>query len=206
MKKNIVAPLLFSPMLAFFWPTVSFGQVPDLAAAKALWESSGLFCKNCHGKSGEGAFGPDLAGRGLSPTQFKRAVREPWGLMPAFPEPQISDAEIAALAAYFASLPKPAETGRWFVPVGADKPHAQQLFASVGCGQCHGPMPPPNFDGLVKDFTLLKELVYNHTVAMPKLEPQKPGSRLGMGNFNPLRLSEAQLREIFDWVVTTPHQ
>jgi mono/diheme cytochrome c family protein len=71
----------------------------------------------------------------------------------------------------------------------------------VGCAQCHGPAPPPNFDGLVKDFELLKELVYNHTTAMPKLEPQKPGSRMGMGNFDPLRLSEAQLREIFDWVV-----
>jgi hypothetical protein len=68
-------------------------------------------------------------------------------------------------------------------------------------------MPPPNFDGLVtdKDFELLKELVYNHSGAMPKLEPPKPGSRLGMGNFNPLRLSEAQLKEIFDWA-TAPRK
>lgn len=200
MKKNTYAPLLISLMLFSLPPAVSLAQGTDMAAAKTLWESSNLFCKSCHGKSGEGAFGPDLAGRGLSLAQFRHAVRQPWGVMPAFPEEQISEAEIAALAAWFASLPRVAEPGRWLIPVGADKPHAQQLFASVGCAQCHGPIPPPNFDGLVKDFALLKELVYNHTAAMPKLEPQKPGSRMGMGNFNPLRLSEAQLREIFDWV------
>jgi mono/diheme cytochrome c family protein len=201
MKKYILAPLLFSVLPVSLTPTVSLAQTAEVAAGKALWESGNLFCKSCHGKNGEGAFGPDLAGRGLSLAQFRRAVRQPWGLMPAFPEQHITDAEIATLSAYFASLPKVAQPGRWLIPVAADKPHAQQLFAAVGCAQCHGPAPPPNFDGLVKDFELLKELVYNHTTAMPKLEPQKPGSRMGMGNFDPLRLSEAQLREIFDWVV-----
>jgi mono/diheme cytochrome c family protein len=205
MKKNAIARLLFSLMAASVLPAVSFAQATDTAAAKALWESSGLFCKSCHGKGGEGAFGPDLAGRGLSLEQFRHAVREPWGVMPAFPEEQISEAEIVVLATYFASLPRTSAPGRWLVPVAADKPHAQQLFASAGCGQCHGPIPPPNFDGLVKDFALLKELVYNHTAAMPKLEPQKPGARLGMGNFNPLRLSEAQLKEIFNWA-TAPRK
>jgi len=177
MKKSAIAPLLFALLLVSFSPTVSLAQVPDNAAARALWESSNLFCKNCHGKSGEGAFGPDLAGRGLSAAQFRLAVRKPWGVMPAFLEEQISDAELAAFAAYFASLPKTAQPGSWLVPVRADKPHAQQLFAAFGCGQCHGPMPPPNFDGLVKDtdFALMKELVYNHVATQPKLVPQQPG-------------------------------
>jgi hypothetical protein len=30
-------------------------------------------------------------------------------------------------------------------------------------------------------------------------EEQRPGSRLRMGNFNPLRLTEGQLKEIYDW-------
>src|ERR1700730_6020343 len=47
-------------------PAAAQGSAPDVAAAKALWEGNQLFCKNCHGKDGEGAFGPDLAGRGLS--------------------------------------------------------------------------------------------------------------------------------------------
>ena len=200
MKKDTIASLLFSLSLMSLPPAICSAQAPDIAAAKALWEKSNLMCKNCHGKEGEGAFGPDLAGRGLSPAQFRQAVRKPWGAMPAFVESQLSDAELAAMAAYFASLPKVSEPGHWLVPVAADKPHAQQLFATLGCGQCHGPVPPRNFDGKVMDFALLKELVYNHTVAMPKLEPQQPGWRLGMGNFDPLRLSEAQLKELFDWV------
>ena len=200
MKKKMIAPLLLALL-----PCLALAQAPDTAAVKTLWENNVLFCRNCHGKTGEGAFGPDLAGRGLSAAQFRQAVRTPWGVMPAFVESQISDAEIDALAAYFAGLPKPAEPGRWLVPVVANKPHAQQLFASAGCGQCHGPIPPPNFDGLVKDFDLLKRLVYTHTAEMPKLEPTKPGARLAMGNFNPLRLSEAQLREIFDWA-TAPRK
>ncbi len=203
MKKLAIASL--SLLLSSLLPSLSCAQVPDTAAIKALWESNTIFCKNCHGKAGEGAFGPDLAGRGLSPAQFRHAVRVPWGVMPAFPEEEISDAELDALAGWFASLPKNTEPGRWLVPVLADKPHAQQLFASFGCAQCHGPMPPPNFDGLVKEFELLKTLVYTHTTAMPKLEPPKPGSRMAMGNFNPLRVPEAELREIFDWATAPRH-
>lgn len=199
--KIFAAALLLLPFLQ----SACFAQAPDSAAAKALWESNALFCKSCHGKNGQGAFGPDLAGRGLSAAQFQRAVRQPWGVMPAFVEEQLSDAEITGLAAYFASLPKPVEPGPWLIPVTDKMPHAQQLFVSIGCANCHGPMPPPAFDGYVHDFQLLKELVYTHTTAMPKLEPQKPGSRLGMGNFNPLRLSEAQLKEIFDWA-TAPRK
>jgi hypothetical protein len=45
----------------------------------------------------------------------------------------------------------------------------------------------------------MKDLVYTHTTAMPKFEAQRPGSRLRMGNFNTLRLTENQLKEIYDW-------
>src|SRR5208283_949179 len=42
------------------------------AAGKAYWERvapRNTDCRNCHGGTGEGAFGPDLAGRGLSAAQ-----------------------------------------------------------------------------------------------------------------------------------------
>src|ERR1700712_3039242 len=104
-------PFIVSPVLA---------QTPDIAAAKSLWESNNLFCKNCHGKNGEGAMGPDLAGRGLSAAQFQQEVRKPWGVMPAFVESQLSDAEIAGLAAYFGSLPKVAEPAAWRVPLAPE--------------------------------------------------------------------------------------
>jgi len=103
--------LVAALMLAAAVPVTALAQSPDIAGAKALWAGNQLFCKNCHGRDGEGAFGPDLAGRGLSAAQFGQAVRKPWGVMPAFTEEQLSDVEIAGLTAYFASLPKPAEPG-----------------------------------------------------------------------------------------------
>jgi mono/diheme cytochrome c family protein len=199
MKKLIIALLAF-PLLQS--GAFAQGSAPDLAAGKALWEGNDTFCKNCHGKNGEGAFGPDLAGRGLSAAEFQQAVRKPWGVMPAFTEDQLSDAEIANMAAYFATLPKVAELGPWRVPVATDATHGQQVYMSAGCAQCHGAtfdQPRATFGGRNGDFVLMKDLVYTHTTAMPKLEPQRPGSRLHMGNFNPMRLSEAQLKEVYDW-------
>ena len=109
---------------------------PDPVAAKTLWEGPPPFCKNCHGMNGEGGFGPDLAGRGLSVSEFQHAVRKPWGVMPAFTEAQLSDAEIAGLAAYFASLPKVPQAGDWRVQSTADLPHGQQVYISE-IGRAH---------------------------------------------------------------------
>ena len=60
-------------------------------------------------------------GRGLNAAQVTRAVRQPWGIMPAFVESQLSDQDAADLAAYFASMPKPTTPGKWRfeVPAGA---------------------------------------------------------------------------------------
>src|SRR5450755_2107749 len=107
--KKFIAALALLP----FIQSPTFAQAPDVAAGKSLWDGNNTFCKNCHGKNGEGAFGPDLAGRGLSAAEFQQAVRKPWGVMPAFVDTQISDADLAGLAAYFASLPKNPTPGDW---------------------------------------------------------------------------------------------
>src|SRR5690348_13088232 len=125
--KMLVAALMFAAAA----PVAALAQSPDIAGAKTLWEGNQLFCKNCHGKNGEGAFGPDLAGRGLSAAQFGQAVRKPWGIMPAFTQEQLSDDEIAGLTAYFASLPKADEPGPWRVPVANDAPHGQQVYMAA---------------------------------------------------------------------------
>jgi outer membrane receptor protein involved in Fe transport len=68
--KNFWAVLLLTAL-----PVAASAQnAPDMAGAKALWAGNQLFCKNCHGRDGEGAFGPDLAGRGLSASQFRQAA------------------------------------------------------------------------------------------------------------------------------------
>jgi hypothetical protein len=88
----------------------------------------------------------------------------------------------------------------------------------VGCAQCHGQtfdMPRALLGGVNADFALFKNIVYTHTTTMPEVEdelragnppPSPPpgggGNRpppLRMGNFNPMRVSEAQLQEIYDW-------
>src|SRR5262245_15817029 len=81
-------------------------------AGKALWDGPATQCRNCHGNNGEGAFGPDLAGRKLTAAQFTHAVRRPWGIMPAFIASQVSDAEIANLVAYFDGQPARSEERR----------------------------------------------------------------------------------------------
>ena len=101
----------------------------DAAAGKSLWEGNNTQCRNCHGKDGEGAFGPDLAGRGLSAAEFQQAVRHPWGIMPAFVDTQLSDTDIANLAAYFGGLQKVAAARPLALSTPDAAPSGQQVLA-----------------------------------------------------------------------------
>ncbi len=206
--KKLLAALLLLPLAGLS----ASAQTPDPAAGKTLWEGNNTQCRNCHGKDGEGAFGPDLAGRGLSASEFQQAVRKPWGVMPAFLDTQISDADIANLAAYFASLQKVATPGPWRFTAADTMPHGQQVFHNVGCAQCHGQtfdMPRGTLGGVNADFNLFKSIVYTHTTTMPQVDesladgppPPANGNRppLRMGNFVPTRVAESQLKDIYDW-------
>jgi len=180
-------------------------QAGDAQAGKALWDGPATQCRNCHGTNGEGAFGPDLAGRKLTVAQFTHAVRRPWGVMPAFIASQISDAEIANLVAYFDGQPAVAQPGKWRTAVPAIAARGQVVAINSGCGQCHGPVldgPRANMGAVDMDFDWFKSLVYNHTSAYPlhaaRLE-ENFTQRIRMGNFSPTRMWESQLREIYDW-------
>jgi cytochrome c550 len=185
-------------------PTVAAAQAGNAQAGKTLWEGPATQCRNCHGTNGEGAFGPDLAGRHLSVAQFKRAVRQPWGIMPAFVESQVSDQEIADLVTYFDSLPAVAQPGPWRFTVPAGAPHGQQIaLAAVGCAQCHGPTlngPRSNMGAVGADFEWVKRMVYDHAKIMPahwKTLGEEPAVRVRMGTYSPARLPEAVLQEIW---------
>src|SRR5215469_5154636 len=171
------------------------------AAGKAYWERAApraTLCRQCHGANGEGGFGPDLAGRGLNAAQVERAARQPWGIMPAFVESQLSSQDAADLAAYFASLPKPAAPGKWRVEVPPDAPPGQAILINMGCGQCHGATfngPRGNSLGAYNmDFDGFANLVYNHTTAMPQYRATlgQNATNLDMGNFSRSRLSMGQ--------------
>ncbi len=202
--KRFIAALLLLPLV----PSAALAQsAPDPKAGQALWEGNQTGCKNCHGTMAEGAFGPDLAGRGLNAQQFSQAVRKPWGIMPAFVDSQVSDQDLANLAAWFATLPKREQPGPWRTEVPANAPLGQQIVVNMGCGQCHGATlngPRTDLGAVNADFEYFRDLVYHHTDAMPKHQALKGeqgggGRRLQMGNFSPTRLWEANLRQIYQW-------
>jgi mono/diheme cytochrome c family protein len=210
MKKKLLAALALLPLLPLTYGIATAQNAPagNVAAGKALWDQE-LRCKDCHGGLAEGAFGPDLAGRGLNAAQVKQAVRKPWGIMPTFTDEQVSDQELANLAAYFATLPKPAAPGPWKTEVPANAPKGQATLINIGCGQCHGAVligPRDDMGAVNADVNWLKDLVYNHTTAIRTLA-QTLGTgngpeRVHMGNFNPNRVTEAQLAQILDWIKT----
>jgi len=196
MKKLVVA-LLVLP----FMSTVAAAQSGNAMAGKELWDR--LACQNCHGATGQGAFGPDLAGRGLSFEQFKIAVQKPWGIMPAFP--QYNDQQLSDLTAYFAGMPKSAAPGAWRFPVAATAPQGLKVALDLGCAQCHQPGmngPRGNMGAVGDDFEWFKRLVYDHTNAMPQFRQLigAQGQNINMGNFSTTRVTEAQLREIYTWM------
>ena len=84
----------------------------DARAGKAFWEQPTTFCPVCHGDRGQGAYGPDLAGRRLSVAQFRRQVRQSWGVMPRWTPEQISDRTLADVHAYLSNLRPVDKLGR----------------------------------------------------------------------------------------------
>src|SRR5262245_56932576 len=201
--KKLVAALLLLPLLPLTYSVATAQNAQgDASAGKALWEGNTTACRNCHGEQGQGAFGPDLAGRGLNAAQFKRAVQQPWGIMPAFP--QYNDQALTNLAAYFASLPKAQEPGKWRFEASTTMPRGQQIIHNMGCAQCHGPTlngPRGNLGAVNADFNYFSNLVYSHTTEMPKHRQLigAQGNNINMGNFSRTRLWESELREIYNW-------
>ena len=98
-------------------------------------------CVNCHGHDAEGGFAPSLAGVGMSWPSFRKAVREPWGIMPAFREQQKSDQALADIYAYLHTLPRTAALGEWhWRKAPRTAPLGQRMYMNfAGCGQCHEP-------------------------------------------------------------------
>lgn len=200
-------------------PAPAAGPQGRPAEGKTFIEGTSLSpCVGCHGRQGEGGYGPDLAGRGLNFEQFRRAVRTPWGVMPAFSATQIDDQTLADLAAYFGSLPKVAAAKAvtfqgssqelnsrsvWRVMVPAPLPvlpgaslGQQMTMRTAGCAQCHGPeMDNPRrwAGGAGGDYAWLQRIVYNE--GGRSIEAIKD-----MGTYSRMRLPEPALREIWQYM------
>ena len=180
----------------------------DPERGRVLWqETFHIECRDCHGANGEGGFGPDLAGRNLTRAQFIHAVRNPWGIMPAYAESQLSDRELIDLAAFFDSLPSVDQPGPWRREVPAGASPGLAAATTAGCAQCHN----PSFNngrsvmgGINADFEWFKAIVYTHTAAFPPTQArlgEPPFERLGMGSFSPSRLPESMLQDMWTHIV-----
>jgi mono/diheme cytochrome c family protein len=193
--KKLLFGALISAVIALVACLVPYASAVRRASGhgrsgKLVWERyTSLWCLSCHGVNGEGAFGPDLAGRDWRFENFAHAVRKPWGIMPAYTERQVTDQNIADLVAYVNSLPAVAEPGPWRTQVPADAPPGLRLLIeTVGCAQCHGGVlnnARRAAGGVGADFEWFEEEVYEHTAGTPTGR---------MGNFSRARLPEAVLR------------
>ena len=224
MRTLLVAVVAFGVVTAYgITARAQGGAAPtgNAEAGKAVFAFGNTSCSNCHGTNGEGAFGPALAGRvDLSYDRFKSYVRNPAGRMPAYVDSELTDQEIADLAAYFSSIPPALKPAAWRTELPAMASRGQQLaIAVIGCGQCHGQTMSTPRHGMYEvngDFEWFKRMVYSHTdeqlaqwkqldPAVPRVTPGPAGppgrNRIRMGNYSRQRLPEAILKEIFDMMV-----
>jgi hypothetical protein len=206
--------MTISPFLVVLFLLPPPQQAPPASApagnperGKVLWQKTEhVECRECHGVNGEGAFGPDLAGRKLTPAQFIHAVRKPWGIMPAFTDKNITDPELMDLIAYFDTLPAVAEPGPWRVkvPEGASRGLAASITS--GCVQCHAATFNNGraiMGAIDANFEWFKSIVYVHTVAYPPTRArigEPPYERMAMGHFSVTRLPESTLQEIWSYI------
>ena len=114
-----------------------------------LYESAG--CSTCHGPTAAGAFGPTLAGTGLSFDDFLEQLRSPRGMMPPVETTLVSDEQARSLFDYVSGLDEPeggpvsgtgcpgGQHGRGHHGAGAGNcPHHQGTAAGEGQGQGRG--------------------------------------------------------------------
>ena len=64
-------------------------------------------CYECHGYAGQGGAGARLAPKVMSTPNFIKYVRHPAGAMPPYTSKVATDAELADVRAYLATMPDP---------------------------------------------------------------------------------------------------
>jgi hypothetical protein len=145
LRNTALALLLAGSVIATTAALPERPAVPD----PDLYESAG--CSTCHGPAAAGAFGPTLAGTGLSFDDFLEQLRSPRGMMPPVATSLVSDEQARSLFDYVAGLEEPeggpvsgtgcpgGQHGRGHHGAGAGNcPHHQGAAAGQGQGQGRG--------------------------------------------------------------------
>lgn len=88
--------------------TAGLLHAQDAATGKKLFSSVG--CYECHGRLGQGgSAGPRLAPRPVPLEALIAYVRHPSGAMPPYTTKLVTDAQLADIHVYLASIPPPAK-------------------------------------------------------------------------------------------------
>ena len=107
-KKHKIHKFLLR-LLCFFVANSLWGQEPNADNGKKLYMKYG--CYECHGTVGQGAqanpLAPKLAPRPLPLERLIAYVRKPSGGMPPYVSKVITNAELADIRAYLATIPEP---------------------------------------------------------------------------------------------------
>jgi ubiquinol-cytochrome c reductase cytochrome c subunit len=83
-------------------------QAEDADNGKKLYTTVG--CYECHGRVGQGgSAGPRLAPRPVPLQAIVAYVRHPTGAMPPYSSKLVTDAQLADIHAFLASIPPPAK-------------------------------------------------------------------------------------------------
>jgi len=141
------------------WPKLSAEEVSELTAflyfidylgrpgiaenGKQLFSQKG--CAGCHGVGGRTGRAPDLSDlkRFASPLYIAQAI---WNHGPAMlasmrrqgvPPPRFDEGELSDLSAYLRQIGQSGPQERALLAPGNPN-HGRELFASKGCGACHG--------------------------------------------------------------------
>jgi len=101
MKRYLVALSLGA---ALFVP-VRAQDAANAESGKKLFFKNG--CYECHGTVGQGGTGPRLAPKPLAAAALTAYVRKPGNGMPPYSAKVMTDAEVADIRAYLATLPEP---------------------------------------------------------------------------------------------------
>ena len=104
--KNICFVVVTVLAVLLVTATGSSAQAPAGDAAKGKATFLRVGCYECHGTVGQGGTGPRLAPNPRTVESLTTYVRKPLG-MPAYSAKVLSDAELADIRAYLASVPAP---------------------------------------------------------------------------------------------------
>lgn len=138
-------------------------------------------CGGCHGPDAEGGSAPALTLDETSYDEFQRVVREGAEGMPAYSAQQIRDADLQRLYDW--------------IQAHAQAPVApQSVWVETGCGGCHG----PNGEGGSAVPLAGEETPYDEFQRVVRAGTE------GMPSYSPSRISDQDLRRVYDWLNEAP--